>query len=59
MQKKGESDRGCTNYERQGRRATKHGNRISIIHKEGSRDDIDERWPEKVRDESGRVIEKR
>ena len=59
MQKKGDSYRFCPNYERHWIRSTKHGHRIIILHKDGSRDDIALRWPDKVRDESGRVIEKR
>ena len=59
MQKKGDSYRFCPNYERHWIRSTKHGHRIIILHKDGSRDDIDLRWPAKVRDESGRAIEKR
>jgi|TARA_R100001163_G_C4928282_1_gene105373 hypothetical protein len=59
MQNKGDSYRFCPNYERFWVRDTKHGHRIIILHKDGSRDDIDLRWPDRVRDENGRVIEKR
>ena len=55
MQNKGDSYRFCPNYERFWVRDTKHGHRIIILHKDGSRDDIDLRWPDRIRDENGRV----
>jgi len=55
MIKKGDSYRVCPNYERFWVRDTEHGHRIIILHKDGSRDDIDLRWPDRTRDKQGRV----
>ena len=52
---KGDSYRFCPNYERFWVRDTKYGHRIIILHADGSRDDIDLRWPNRVRDTNGRV----
>jgi len=57
MQRKGDSYKVCPNYERFWVRDTKHGHRIIILHKDGSRDDIDLRWPDRIRDKQGRVTE--
>ena len=57
--KKGDSYRSYPNYERFWVRDTKHGHRSIILHKDRRRDLIDLRWPDRVRDENGRVIEKR
>ena len=52
---RGDSYKICPNYERFWVRDTKHGHRIIILHKDGSRDDIDLRWPDRIRDKQGRV----
>jgi|TARA_Y100000401_G_scaffold34981_1_gene26099 hypothetical protein len=52
---KGDSYRFCPNYERYWISDTKFGHKITILHKDGSKDIIDLRWPDRVRDEHGRV----
>ena len=55
MQNKGDSYRFCPNYERYWIEDSKYGHIIKILHKDGSKDIIDLRWPDRIRDEHGRV----
>ncbi len=59
MQNKGDSYRFCPNYERYWIEDSKYGHIIKILHKDGSKDIIDLRWPDRIRDRSGRVSEKK
>ena len=53
--KKGDSYRFCPNYERYWIEDSKYGHIIKILHKDGSQDVIDLRWPDRIRDKNGRV----
>mgnify|MGYP003120142129 FL=1 len=59
MQNKGDSYRFCPNYERYWIEDSKYGHIIKILHKDGSKDIIDLRWPDRIRDRNGRVCEKK
>jgi len=54
---KGDSWRYCPNYEWV--EDTKFGHKITILFKDGSKDEIDLRWPDRIRDRDGRVRDKR
>ena len=46
--KKGDSYRFCPNYERYWIEDSKYGHIIKILHKDGSQDVIDLRWPDRI-----------
>ena len=52
---KGDSWRDCPNYERFWVEDTKFGHKITILFKNGSKDIIDLKWPDRIRDRNGRV----
>ena len=52
---KGDSWRDCPNYERYWIEDTKHGHKITILFKDGTKDEINLKWPDRIRDRNGRV----
>ena len=55
MIKKGDSYTLVQNYERHWVQSTQTGHFITILRKDGTKDEIDLRWPDRKRDRSGRV----
>tara|TARA_R100001224_G_scaffold49204_1_gene28391 strand:- start:174 stop:359 length:186 start_codon:yes stop_codon:yes gene_type:complete len=52
---RGDSWRECPNYERYWVEDTRHGHKITILFADGTKDEINLKWPDRIRDRNGRV----
>jgi len=55
MNKKGDGWIEYSNFERYWIKDTKHGHLITLLSKDGSKLEINCKWPDRIRDRSGRV----